>query len=181
MHYLFLLTFMSTFKRRKWMFQRFPYLKNIYFSKYSFFSPPFSPKNKHLHCFCLQEVCHCLETLGSRGQCFEILQNAIIKNLVSVMLCMMGLKKSHNMDLIDWLCLYVYLVWVAGGAGLHVCCPAEVSSTVAGSQPPAQWHTPPLLGWLLSEHAQSTAAAGAKRPQEVHARIYVCAHDNNVH
>ncbi|XP_066502228.1 testis-expressed protein 10 homolog isoform X1 [Hoplias malabaricus] len=29
----------------------------------------------------VEEVCHCLETLGSRAQCFEILQNAIVKNL----------------------------------------------------------------------------------------------------
>ncbi|KAI4881546.1 hypothetical protein NFI96_014884 [Prochilodus magdalenae] len=29
----------------------------------------------------VEEVCHCLETLGSRAQCFEILQNAIAKNL----------------------------------------------------------------------------------------------------
>ncbi|XP_030640324.1 testis-expressed protein 10 homolog [Chanos chanos] len=29
----------------------------------------------------VEEVCHCLETLGSRSQCFDILQNAIIKNL----------------------------------------------------------------------------------------------------
>ncbi|KAL7840506.1 hypothetical protein AOLI_G00258290 [Acnodon oligacanthus] len=29
----------------------------------------------------VEEVCHCLETLGSRTQCFEILQNAIAKNL----------------------------------------------------------------------------------------------------
>ncbi|XP_076869271.1 testis-expressed protein 10 homolog [Brachyhypopomus gauderio] len=29
----------------------------------------------------VEEVCHCLETLGSRAQCFEILQNGIIKNL----------------------------------------------------------------------------------------------------
>ncbi|KAK2815119.1 hypothetical protein Q7C36_023385 [Tachysurus vachellii] len=29
----------------------------------------------------VEEVCHCMETLGSRGQCFEILQNAVIKNL----------------------------------------------------------------------------------------------------
>lgn len=33
------------------------------------------------HWVVVEEVCHCLETLGSRGQCFEILQNAIIKNL----------------------------------------------------------------------------------------------------
>ncbi|XP_062841389.1 testis-expressed protein 10 homolog isoform X2 [Trichomycterus rosablanca] len=29
----------------------------------------------------VEEVCHCLETLGSRTQCFEILQNAIVENL----------------------------------------------------------------------------------------------------
>ncbi|XP_056618084.1 testis-expressed protein 10 homolog [Triplophysa dalaica] len=29
----------------------------------------------------VEEVCHCLETLGSRAQCFDVLQTAIIKNL----------------------------------------------------------------------------------------------------
>ncbi|XP_072548337.1 testis-expressed protein 10 homolog [Salminus brasiliensis] len=29
----------------------------------------------------VEEVCHCLETLGSRSQCFEVLQNAIVRNL----------------------------------------------------------------------------------------------------
>uniref|UniRef100_W5MDV3 Testis expressed 10 n=1 Tax=Lepisosteus oculatus TaxID=7918 RepID=W5MDV3_LEPOC len=29
----------------------------------------------------VEEVCHCLETVGSRSQCFDILQNAICKNL----------------------------------------------------------------------------------------------------
>nr|XP_055066110.1 testis-expressed protein 10 homolog [Misgurnus anguillicaudatus]XP_055066111.1 testis-expressed protein 10 homolog [Misgurnus anguillicaudatus] len=29
----------------------------------------------------VEEICHCLETLGSRAQCFDVLQNAIIKNL----------------------------------------------------------------------------------------------------
>uniref|UniRef100_A0A8B9K4Z4 Testis expressed 10 n=1 Tax=Astyanax mexicanus TaxID=7994 RepID=A0A8B9K4Z4_ASTMX len=29
----------------------------------------------------LCEVCHCLETLGSRSQCFDVLQNAIVRNL----------------------------------------------------------------------------------------------------
>ncbi|KAG9339395.1 hypothetical protein JZ751_023789 [Albula glossodonta] len=28
-----------------------------------------------------REVCHCLETIGSRSQCFDVLQNAICKNL----------------------------------------------------------------------------------------------------
>ncbi|XP_016139037.1 testis-expressed sequence 10 protein homolog [Sinocyclocheilus grahami] len=29
----------------------------------------------------VEEVCHCLDTLGSRAQCFDVIQNAIIKNL----------------------------------------------------------------------------------------------------
>ncbi|XP_051574912.1 testis-expressed protein 10 homolog [Myxocyprinus asiaticus] len=29
----------------------------------------------------VEEVCHCLETLGSHAQCFDVIQNAIIKNL----------------------------------------------------------------------------------------------------
>ncbi|KAI7806554.1 testis-expressed protein 10 homolog isoform X2 [Triplophysa rosa] len=29
----------------------------------------------------VEEVCHCLETLGSRAQCFDVIQTAIIKNL----------------------------------------------------------------------------------------------------
>lgn len=32
--------------------------------------------------FYSQEVCHCLETLGSKSQCFDILQNGICKYLV---------------------------------------------------------------------------------------------------
>ena len=32
--------------------------------------------------FLSQEVCHCLETLGSKSQCFDILQNGICKYLV---------------------------------------------------------------------------------------------------
>nr|XP_029512376.1 testis-expressed protein 10 homolog [Oncorhynchus nerka] len=31
-----------------------------------------------------QEVCHCLETLGSRSQCFDVLQNGICKNLTGL-------------------------------------------------------------------------------------------------
>ncbi|KAJ8353888.1 hypothetical protein SKAU_G00214550 [Synaphobranchus kaupii] len=30
------------------------------------------------------EVCHCLETVGSRSQCFDVLQNAICKNLTGL-------------------------------------------------------------------------------------------------
>lgn len=30
----------------------------------------------------IQEVCHCLETLGSKSQCFDIFQNGICKYLV---------------------------------------------------------------------------------------------------
>uniref|UniRef100_A0A8C2GDP6 Testis expressed 10 n=1 Tax=Cyprinus carpio TaxID=7962 RepID=A0A8C2GDP6_CYPCA len=29
----------------------------------------------------VEEVCHCLDTLGSRAQCFDVIQNALIKNL----------------------------------------------------------------------------------------------------
>ncbi|XP_059423916.1 testis-expressed protein 10 homolog [Carassius carassius] len=29
----------------------------------------------------VEEVCHCLDTIGSRAQCFDVIQNAIIKNL----------------------------------------------------------------------------------------------------
>ncbi|XP_043116360.1 testis-expressed protein 10 homolog [Puntigrus tetrazona] len=29
----------------------------------------------------VEEVCHCLDTVGSRSQCFDVIQNAIIKNL----------------------------------------------------------------------------------------------------
>ncbi|XP_016301444.1 testis-expressed sequence 10 protein homolog [Sinocyclocheilus anshuiensis] len=29
----------------------------------------------------VEEVCHCLDSLGSRAQCFDVIQNAIIKNL----------------------------------------------------------------------------------------------------
>lgn len=63
------------------------------------------------------------------------------------MLRMVGLKiTQHCMDGTDRLFLCAHPVWVGGGAGLHVCCPAEVYPSVAGSQPPAQRHTPPLLG-----------------------------------
>lgn len=85
-----------------------------------------------------------------------------------------GFKKKKSNDMIPiYSSLYVHLVWLGGGAGLHVCRPVEVYSTVAGSQPPAQRHAPPFLGRLLSEHAQSAAAAGAKRPQEVNTHTYI--------
>ncbi|MFT7816250.1 testis-expressed sequence 10 protein [Arapaima gigas] len=32
----------------------------------------------------VEEVCHCLETVGSRLQCFDVLQNAICRNLTSL-------------------------------------------------------------------------------------------------
>ncbi|XP_028971501.1 testis-expressed protein 10 homolog isoform X2 [Esox lucius] len=32
----------------------------------------------------VEEVCHCLETLGSRSQCFDVLQNGICKNLTGL-------------------------------------------------------------------------------------------------
>ncbi|KAG5260536.1 hypothetical protein AALO_G00307370, partial [Alosa alosa] len=32
----------------------------------------------------VEEVCHCLSTLGSNTQCFDILQNGICKNLVGL-------------------------------------------------------------------------------------------------
>ncbi|XP_066546986.1 testis-expressed protein 10 homolog [Amia ocellicauda] len=32
----------------------------------------------------VEEVCHCLETVGSKSQCFDILQNAICKNLAGL-------------------------------------------------------------------------------------------------
>lgn len=83
-------------------------------------------------------------------------------------------NSEHCMNGIDRLSLYVHPVWLGGGAGLHVCCPAEVYSTVAGSQPPAQRHTPALPGRLLSEHAQSAAATGAKCSQEVHTHTQLC-------
>ncbi|XP_038840982.1 testis-expressed protein 10 homolog isoform X1 [Salvelinus namaycush] len=38
-----------------------------------------------------QEVCHCLETLGSRSQCFDVLQNGICKNLVRWCTCVYSL------------------------------------------------------------------------------------------
>ncbi|KAJ8290990.1 hypothetical protein GJAV_G00020010 [Gymnothorax javanicus] len=33
------------------------------------------------HWVIVEEVCHCLETVGARSQCFDVLQNAICKNL----------------------------------------------------------------------------------------------------
>ncbi|XP_026851901.2 testis-expressed protein 10 homolog [Electrophorus electricus] len=48
-------------------------------SPLSVFSTPLQQFTHHWDV--VEEVCHCLETLGSRVQCFEILQNAIIKNL----------------------------------------------------------------------------------------------------
>ncbi|XP_036395505.1 testis-expressed protein 10 homolog [Megalops cyprinoides] len=36
------------------------------------------------HWVLVEEVCHCLETVGSRSQCFDVLQNAICKNLTGL-------------------------------------------------------------------------------------------------
>ncbi|KAI1894150.1 hypothetical protein AGOR_G00112850 [Albula goreensis] len=45
---------------------------------------PTQPEQFNHHWVIVEEVCHCLETIGSRSQCFDVLQNAICKNLTGL-------------------------------------------------------------------------------------------------
>lgn len=58
-------------------------------------------------------------------------------------------------------------MWTSSGARLSLYSSSKVYSSVTGCQLPAQRHSSPLPVWLLPEHAQSPAATGAERPQEV--------------
>uniref|UniRef100_A0AAY4DRT0 Pre-rRNA-processing protein Ipi1 N-terminal domain-containing protein n=1 Tax=Denticeps clupeoides TaxID=299321 RepID=A0AAY4DRT0_9TELE len=54
------------------------------FSPFSIYSTPEEQFTHHWDVVEVSEVCHCLETLGSRSQCFDLLQNGVYKTLVGL-------------------------------------------------------------------------------------------------
>jgi len=131
----------------------------------------------HYVLFYSQEVCHSLESLGSKSQCFDILQNGICKYLV---------RNSFHEAFVNhgWMryhCLYLK-TWswmplrvsdqVRSGAGQHGGRAAESSVQITGPVHPADWAHAALPVPVLPEPADSARHPGAgvadrNQPQKV--------------
>lgn len=130
-----------------------------------------------------QEVCHCLDSLGSKSHCFDIVQNGICKYLVRASIfislnCMLNaivtkilLTWQHYPESNTCMCYVSVKDQANGGAWQYGGRAAESSFEISGPINPAYWaHVTllvPLLLLLTGSAHHPPAVAWGNQPQKV--------------